>query len=63
MIVRCTTQLNRETFANTEPGCGQVYDDAECWTICPHNPLYRGVEEQVCKRHDLFDCPYHKGEV
>jgi hypothetical protein len=19
--------------------CGRFYDDAECWTLCPHGPL------------------------
>lgn len=36
--------------------CGRCYDDASAWTICPHNPLYRGADARVCKRHDLFDC-------
>ena len=28
--------------------CERGYDDARCWTICPHNPLYRGADERVC---------------
>lgn len=46
MIVRCQK-------------CCLVYDDAKCWSICPHNPLYRRPADVLCKEHDLFDCPFH----
>lgn len=39
--------------------CDRTYDDATCWTICPHNPLYRGPADVLCKEHDLFNCPNH----
>ena len=36
--------------------CETHYDDARCWTICPHNPLDRGADQRACRRHDLFGC-------
>lgn len=36
--------------------CQRFYDDASCWTICPHNPLYRSADSVLCREHDLFDC-------
>jgi hypothetical protein len=38
--------------------CDRVYDDAECWTICPHGPLWAGVSA-YCPLHDLVHCPNH----
>lgn len=35
--------------------CGSVYDDAACWTICPHGPL-RAAPDAYCRRHDLVNC-------
>lgn len=48
MIVTCQT-------------CGAAYDDARSWTICPHNPLYRGAGDVLCREHDLFNCQLCKG--
>lgn len=42
MIVRC-------------PVCYSRYDDAECWTICPHGPLWAPART-YCKKHDLVNC-------
>ncbi len=42
MIVRCET-------------CKRNYDDAECWTICPHGPLWANPGA-YCREHDLVDC-------
>lgn len=39
--------------------CARQFDDATCWTICPHNPLHVDPKKQICKEHDLFDCPFH----
>jgi len=41
--------------------CGKDYDDAECWTLCPHNPLHVPPAKKLCTEHDLFDCPFHPG--
>lgn len=49
------------------PKCGHRYDDAQRWTICPHNRLEaspdgdgRGVlGGGYCEEHDLFNCPNH----
>jgi hypothetical protein len=38
------------------PDCKSVYDDEHQWTICPHGPLWAGVDA-YCKRHDLVNCP------
>lgn len=44
--------------------CGKTYDDAERWTICPHNPLSAGHRpEDFCFRHDMFGpCPFCRSE-
>lgn len=35
--------------------CDLVFDDASCWTICPHHPLGASPEPQgFCRRCDLF---------
>jgi len=39
--------------------CGRGYDDAECWTICPHGPLWAAADA-YCREHDLVDCPMHE---
>ena len=39
--------------------CQLFYDDASCWTICPHNPLDRRHDDVLCREHDLFNCPLH----
>ena len=39
------------------PTCARVYDDAVFLTICPHDVGVGGG--RYCRRHDLFDCPYH----
>lgn len=36
--------------------CSYVYDDAVCWTICPHGPL--GGGNRYCREHDLDPCPF-----
>lgn len=38
--------------------CKALYDDAECWTICPHGPLWASVGS-YCPRCDLVDCQTH----
>jgi hypothetical protein len=25
--------------------CKRCYDDEHCWTICPHGPLWAGVDQ------------------
>ncbi len=49
MTVRCET-------------CGSTYDDSECWTICPHGPLW-AASDAYCKKHDLVDCFICKDEA
>lgn len=50
--------------------CGRGYDDAVCWTICPHQPLGSPNVERAdataeqrervyCREHDMFRCPLH----
>lgn len=39
-------------------GCGRLFDDEQSLTICPHGPLWAGVE-RYCIEHDLVDCPFH----
>ena len=34
--------------------CGRGYDDAECWTICPHGPLWAGLKE-YCPKCDTVE--------
>lgn len=34
--------------------CNRSYDDATCWTICPHSPLSDAVA--VCRKHDRVNC-------
>lgn len=47
MLMRCNGSL-------TDAGCGRVYDDAEQWTICPHNPLDVSADpEAFCWACDL----------
>lgn len=46
MIVRCEN-------------CKRLYDDAECWTICPHGPLW-AAHDAYCLEHDLVNCRFHK---
>lgn len=41
--------------------CGRVYDDASCWTICPHGPLWASPTA-YCRIHDLVNCPHCKAE-
>jgi hypothetical protein len=38
------------------PQCRKRYDDAQCWTICPHSPLHVAADAPYCRRHDLFNC-------
>ena len=48
--------------------CQRLYDDAQRWTICPHNrpeasPEGDGRGEHgagYCEEHDLFNCPNHR---
>jgi hypothetical protein len=35
--------------------CHLRYDDETRWTICPHGPLWAGVDA-YCRRHDLVNC-------
>ena len=35
----------------TCPACRRIYDDATCWTLCPHGPLWAGVND-YCPRCD-----------
>lgn len=51
------------------PTCDRVYDDAQRWTICPHNRLEASPEGDgrgehgsgYCEEHDLFNCQFeHK---
>lgn len=48
------------------PDCQKSYDDARCWTICPHMPLEGPVKPRsedphgYCREHDLFACPMHE---
>jgi hypothetical protein len=44
------------------PNCQKRYDDASCWTICPHNRLDVDPRKVLCREHDLFDCPFHPGQ-
>jgi hypothetical protein len=47
--------------------CQRLYDDAQRWTICPHNRLEASPEGDgrgehglgYCEEHDLFNCPNH----
>jgi len=47
--------------------CDRVYDDARCWTICPHMPLETSSKpfdptanpHGYCREHDLIGCPNH----
>lgn len=47
--------------------CQRQYDDAQRWTICPHNCLEAHWEGDgrgpggggYCEQHDLFSCPFH----
>ena len=41
--------------------CIRVYDDAQAYTICPHNSLAVGPSTPYCREHDLYDCPYCTG--
>jgi hypothetical protein len=34
--------------------CLKRYDDEHCWTICPHNPIYRPHDAVLCRQHDFF---------
>ena len=44
MIVRCDT-------------CKRYYDDATCWTICDHGPLWAAPTD-YCRHHDMVaSCP------
>lgn len=38
------------------PLCRSTYDDATCWTLCPHNPLDVDPAAPYCRTHDLFNC-------
>lgn len=38
--------------------CNRRYDDAERWTICPHNPLEYSASALYCSYHDAFNCPH-----
>jgi hypothetical protein len=48
--------------------CGRTYDDAECWTICPHTPLGSPINEYdpkknpsgYCREHDLVGPHLHE---
>ena len=42
--------------------CSRAYDDAECWTICPHGPLW-AASQAYCPEHDLVNCFMHKDEM
>lgn len=33
------------------PTCRRGYDDAQCWTICPHGPLWAGPHD-YCRKCD-----------
>lgn len=44
--------------------CGRNYDDAKCWTICPHGPLWAGLSD-YCPRCDTVKslhgpCPHQQ---
>lgn len=39
--------------------CHIVYDDATCWTTCPHGPLWADPDA-YCREHDLINCPFHE---
>ena len=38
--------------------CKKQFDDAVCWTICPHNSLDVSPTAPYCRRHDLYNCPF-----
>jgi hypothetical protein len=40
----------------TCPKCKDRFDDARCWTICPHNSLDVAHDEPYCRRHDFYNC-------
>lgn len=48
MVVRC-------------PKCHRLYDDAKCWTICDHGPLWERADA-YCREHDMVNCDFHKGD-
>ena len=47
--------------------CNRSYDDARCWTICPHMPLEFGSKpfhptenpHGYCRDHDLAGPHFH----
>lgn len=51
------------------PACDRRYDDAQRWTICPHNRLEASPEGDgrgehgagYCEKHDLFNCQFDHG--
>lgn len=38
--------------------CEHGYDDENCWTICPHGPLWAAVDA-YCRECDLVNCHTH----
>lgn len=52
---------------DNSPSCGGTYDDAVCWTTCPHTPLGTSPKpfhpktnpNGYCREHDLIACPNH----
>jgi hypothetical protein len=47
--------------------CGRYYDDAVCWTICPHGPLEHGLDEYCPKCDTIISrhgpCVHQKQEM
>lgn len=43
MIISCTADGEHANLK--ESFCGLIYDDAECSTICPHEPLPKKLTE------------------
>lgn len=38
------------------PECGNIFNDATCWTVCPHNSLKAPQDLPYCRRHNLYNC-------
>ena len=36
--------------------CGNIFNDATCWPVCPHNSLKAPHDLPYCRRHNLYNC-------
>lgn len=35
--------------------CDRVYEDVDCWTLCPHGPIWAPLDA-YCREHDMVFC-------